>query len=78
VLYCVCMSISTAVIDEIKTFLSQCFDMKDLGLADIILNIKLIKNENGITLSQSHTQRRSLAVLALQTVRSLQLPMMQV
>ena len=45
---------STAVIDEIKSFLSRCFDMKDLGPADIILNIKLMKNENGITLSQSH------------------------
>jgi hypothetical protein len=28
--------------------------MKDLGEADIILNIKLIKGEDGITLSQSH------------------------
>jgi hypothetical protein len=28
--------------------------MKDLGEADVILNIKLIKRENGITLSQSH------------------------
>jgi hypothetical protein len=28
--------------------------MKDLGEADVILNIKLIKGENGITLSQSH------------------------
>ena len=42
---------STTVIDEIKSFLSRCFDMKDLGLADVILNIKLIKKENGITLS---------------------------
>jgi hypothetical protein len=28
--------------------------MKDLGEAYVILNIKLHKNENGITLSQSH------------------------
>ena len=28
--------------------------MKDLEEADVILNIKLIKGENGITLSQSH------------------------
>jgi hypothetical protein len=28
--------------------------MKDLGEADVILNIKLLKGENGITLSQSH------------------------
>ena len=28
--------------------------MKDLGEADVILNIKLIKDESGITLLQSH------------------------
>jgi hypothetical protein len=28
--------------------------MKDLGEVDVILNIKLIKGEDGITLSQSH------------------------
>jgi hypothetical protein len=28
--------------------------MKDLGEANVILNIKLIKRENGITLTQSH------------------------
>jgi hypothetical protein len=45
---------STIVIDEIKSFLSMCFDMKDLGPADVILNIKLIKSEDGITLNKSH------------------------
>ncbi|KAK1683427.1 hypothetical protein QYE76_044275, partial [Lolium multiflorum] len=42
------------VIHEVKSFLSNCFDMKDLGEADVILNVKLIKNESGITLTQSH------------------------
>jgi hypothetical protein len=42
------------VILEVKSFLSKCFDMKYLGEADVILNIKLNKNESGITLSQSH------------------------
>jgi hypothetical protein len=42
------------VIHEVKSFLSKSFDMKDLGQADVILNIKLNKNESGITLSQSH------------------------
>ncbi|KAK3124837.1 hypothetical protein QOZ80_7BG0594330 [Eleusine coracana subsp. coracana] len=42
------------VINKVKTFLCQSFDMKDLGEADVILNIKLIKGENGITLTQSH------------------------
>jgi hypothetical protein len=42
------------VINDVKSFLSQHFDIKDLGEADVILNIKLIKNESGITLEQSH------------------------
>jgi hypothetical protein len=39
------------VINEVKTFLCQRFDMKDLGQTDVILNIKLIKGENEITLT---------------------------
>jgi hypothetical protein len=42
------------VINEVKTFLCQSFDMKNMGDADVILNIKLIKGENVITLTQSH------------------------
>jgi hypothetical protein len=42
------------VINEVKTFLCQSFDMKDMGEADVILNIKLINEENEITLTQSH------------------------
>jgi hypothetical protein len=42
------------IVNEVKSFLSKSFDMKDLGEADVILNIKLIKEESGITLSQSH------------------------
>jgi hypothetical protein len=45
---------SLDVINEVKTFMCQSFDMKDLGEVDVILNIKLIKGENGITLTQSH------------------------
>jgi hypothetical protein len=45
---------SLDVINEVKTILCQSFDMEDLGEADVILNIKLIKGENGITLTQSH------------------------
>ena len=39
------------VINEVKSFLSKSFDMKDQGVADVILNIKLNKVENAITLS---------------------------
>jgi hypothetical protein len=40
------------VIKEVKDFLSRCFEMKDLGVADVILNIKLLKvdDDGGITL----------------------------
>jgi hypothetical protein len=42
------------IINDDKSFLSKSFDMKDPEEVDVILNIKLIKDENGITLSQSH------------------------
>ena len=43
------------VIKEVKGFLSHCFEMKDLGVADVILNIKLLRDDDGgITLLQSH------------------------
>jgi hypothetical protein len=42
------------VINEFKSFLSKCFDMKDLGEVDVILNIKLTRAACGISLSQSH------------------------
>jgi hypothetical protein len=46
---------SLELINEVKNFLSQKFEKKDLGEADVILNIKLIKGENGgATLSQTH------------------------
>jgi hypothetical protein len=47
------------VINEVKPFLSKSFDMKDLGEDDVIINIKLIKADGGITLSQSHYVRES-------------------
>jgi hypothetical protein len=45
---------SLDVINEVKTFLCQSFDMKHMGETDVILNIKLIKGENVITLTQSY------------------------
>jgi hypothetical protein len=45
---------SLDVINEVKTFLCQSFDMKDMGETDVILNIKLIKGENVITPTQSY------------------------
>jgi hypothetical protein len=45
---------SIDVINYVQSFLYQNFDMKDLGEADVILNIKLIKGENEMILKQSH------------------------
>ena len=43
------------VIEEVKDFLSSNFEMKDLGEANVIINIKLLREENGgVTLMQSH------------------------
>jgi len=41
-------------INDVKSFLSSNFDMKDLGLVDVILGIKLIKKDDGMVLTQSH------------------------
>jgi hypothetical protein len=46
---------SISVIKEVKAFLSQNFEMKDLGETDIILNIKLVREgDGGLTFLQSH------------------------
>jgi hypothetical protein len=49
------LGMSLDVIKETKDFLSNNFEMKDLGEADVILNIKLLREGNGgVTLVQSH------------------------
>ena len=46
---------SLKVIEEVNEFLSNNFEMKDLGEADVILNIKLLREgDGGVTLLQSH------------------------
>ena len=46
---------SLKVIEEVKEFLSKNFEMKDLGEANVILNIKLQREgDGGVTLLQSH------------------------
>ena len=42
------------MINRTKSMLSGKFDMKDMGLADVILGIKLTRHSEGITLSQAH------------------------
>jgi hypothetical protein len=46
--------------------------MKDLGEVDVILNIKLIKGENIITLAQSHHVEKVLSHLAIRIANLLQ------
>ena len=51
------MLIMSKEIDDInatKRMLSSKFDMKDLGVADLILGVRIIKNPQGLALSQSH------------------------
>lgn len=45
---------SIEIIKTTKKMLSNNFDMKDLGIADVILGMKLTRTSQGIELSQSH------------------------
>jgi len=42
------------VIDDQKKFLKNNFIMKDVGLVDVILGIKIIRDGDSIALTQSH------------------------
>nr|GEY37234.1 zinc finger, CCHC-type [Tanacetum cinerariifolium] len=41
-------------VNKTKEFLSSKFDMKDLGEAEVILDIRIKRGNNGISISQSH------------------------
>ncbi|CAJ2658083.1 unnamed protein product [Trifolium pratense] len=43
-----------SAINNVKSLLSNNFDMKDLGEASVILGIKITRSEKGISLDQSH------------------------
>ena len=46
---------SLKVIEDVKEFLSNNFEIENLGEADVILNIKLLREgDGGVTLLQSH------------------------
>jgi hypothetical protein len=47
------------IINEVKSFLSKSFNMKDLGEADVILNIKLFKEGVGLLYHNLTMLRRS-------------------
>jgi hypothetical protein len=48
------MGSNIKMIKSTKDMLSRSFEMKDMGVADVILGIKIIKTSEGLTLSQSH------------------------
>ncbi|GKB83334.1 NAC domain-containing protein 7-like protein [Tanacetum coccineum] len=47
-------SCNDKMIKYTKDMLKSKFDMKDMGLADVILGIKIIRTQNGLVLSQEH------------------------
>jgi hypothetical protein len=50
---------NVSVIKEVKDFLSSNFEMKDLEEANVIINIKLLREGNGgVTLVQSPLYRK--------------------
>jgi hypothetical protein len=66
---------SLDVIKEVKDFLSRCFEMKYLGVADVILNIKLLKDDDGgITLLQSHCVEKTLSRFGYSDCKSSPMP----
>nr|GEV28341.1 ATP phosphoribosyltransferase 1, chloroplastic [Tanacetum cinerariifolium] len=46
--------VNDKMIKSTKDMLKSKFDMKDMGLADVILGIKIIRTHNGLLLSQAH------------------------
>ena len=42
------------IVKSTKTMLSIRFDMKDMGLVDVILGVKILKTSDGLIFSQSH------------------------
>ncbi|MFS7962813.1 putative RNA-directed DNA polymerase [Helianthus anomalus] len=42
------------MINSTKDMLKARFDMKDMGLADVILGVKITRTQNGLVLSKSH------------------------
>ena len=50
------------IIQATKRMLNNKFDMKDLGVADVILGIKISKSSDGLILSQSHYIKKILEI----------------
>ena len=57
-----------------KSFLSNNFDMKNLGPVDVILGIKLIKKNDGMSLTQSYYVEKLLKKFNYFDVKSVSTP----
>ncbi|KAL0442067.1 UNVERIFIED_CONTAM: Retrovirus-related Pol polyprotein from transposon TNT 1-94 [Sesamum radiatum] len=62
------------IITETKSFLKNKFEMKDMGEADVILGIKLIRSTDGIAISQSHYVEKILEKFGYQNSRIAKTP----
>ena len=56
---------------HVKSFMPKSFDMKDLEEVDVILNIKLVKDESGITLLQSQYVEKILSQFGFMATNTL-------
>jgi hypothetical protein len=62
------------LINQTKSFLSQNFYMKYLRDADVMLNIKISREENGISLTQSHYVKKMLTYFNMMDFKSVATP----
>ncbi|KAL0440003.1 UNVERIFIED_CONTAM: Retrovirus-related Pol polyprotein from transposon TNT 1-94 [Sesamum latifolium] len=62
------------IIIETKSFLKNKFEMKDMGEADVILGIKLIRSTDGIAISQSHYVEKIIEKFGYQNSRIAKMP----
>ncbi|KAL0431144.1 UNVERIFIED_CONTAM: Retrovirus-related Pol polyprotein from transposon TNT 1-94 [Sesamum radiatum] len=65
---------SVDIITETKSFLKNKFEMKDMGEADVILGIKLIRSTDGIAISQSHYVEKIIEKFGYQNSRIAKTP----
>ncbi|CAL8169742.1 unnamed protein product [Prunus armeniaca] len=54
------MGTNLEIVTETKSFLASNFDMKDMGITDVILGFKFTRNSDGICLSQEHYNEKIL------------------
>ncbi|KAL0354072.1 UNVERIFIED_CONTAM: Retrovirus-related Pol polyprotein from transposon TNT 1-94 [Sesamum angustifolium] len=62
------------IITETQSFLKNKFEMKDMGEADVILGIKLIRSTDGISISQSHYVEKIIEKFGYQNSRIAKTP----